>query len=141
NRSLQALEESFAARYVCHFGEIALSIVHLEQIAAEAADAAGVERVNYDAGLLRAFNCRIYIRAERIAAEAIDSIGDQQNLAARARHRPALDQIHDREIDAGIRGDISEGQANALANGFVVRAELRRSLDGAITRVENCDTA
>src|SRR5579862_8906906 len=94
NWRLQALEERFAARPVRHFGEVALPVVHLKHIAAEPAYAAGVQRVNHDAGLLGTLNCSVHIGTERIAAEAIDAVSNQENLTARAGDRPTLDQIH-----------------------------------------------
>src|ERR1700726_1941149 len=95
--------------------------------------------MNYNASLLRVLNSGVNVRADReVAAKAIDTISDQQNLAASTSgDRPAFNQTHHGKIDAGIRAGISDRYADRFRNGFVVSAKLGGRLNRAITGVEH----
>ena len=68
----------------------------VRKAAAEATYAASVQRVEDDAGPLRALHGEINVGTERVAAQAVNSIRNDEHFAARTRDRPAGNQIHDR---------------------------------------------
>src|SRR5580693_5275319 len=90
DRCVEALEERFAAGFLGDLREIALAQAGAEEVAADEADAARKDGVDDDAGTLRASDGRIEIRAGwKVAAEAVNSIGYQEHLAASAGFGPA----------------------------------------------------
>src|SRR5262249_37751896 len=61
------------------------------------------------------------------------------DFAARAVDGPALDEVHQGKIDAGVGAEITEGHAHRFGDGFVVGAELGGGGNGAVEGVEDAD--
>src|SRR5580704_649554 len=108
-------------------------------ISASASDTCGKERMNHYAGFLRGVDRGIDIRTNRvIAAEPIDTVRDQQNLAAGATgNGPTFNQTHDRKINAGIGAAIPERNADSLGYRIMIRTKLGKRLNRSVAGVEH----
>src|SRR5271154_4565412 len=137
---LQSLKERIPAGLVRNLRQVALSVTYPERVMARAADSGAVQRVNNYAGFFRRHVGVLDVRAEWIAAEAIDAIRDQQNFTAYARgHGPSFDQAHSRKVNARISGEISQRQPQSLGHRVVVVAELRNGLHPAVAGIKHAD--
>src|SRR5260370_21314848 len=98
-----------------------------EDPAAQVSRIGSIDRPDVDILLLRALDGRVKIRAlrpESPSAKIVDSRRDQENRVPVGGRRPALHQIQNREIRAGKRTPVSEGQAQSLAGNLVVVGEV-----------------
>src|SRR5271156_2774771 len=90
---LQSLKERIPSGLVRNLRQVALSVTYPERVMARSTHPGGVQRVNNHTGFLRRHVRTLNVWAERVAAEAVNAIGDQQNFAAHARsYGPPLDQ-------------------------------------------------
>src|ERR1700733_3915945 len=104
------------------------------------ANSRAVQRVDDYPGLFRVHISVLDVRAERVAAKAIDSVGDQQNFASHAGSlRPSFDEAHRRKINAGISAEISQRQTQSLGHRIVVVAELGSRLHSAVACIKDTD--
>src|ERR1700674_3656067 len=92
---LCALKERLAAGGIGNLRKIALPLTDAEKTVTGVADTVGEKRVDHDAGFLRLLDGGGHVGAEGIAAEAVDSIANQQDFTARAGDGPARNQIHE----------------------------------------------
>src|SRR5205814_6868604 len=126
--------------FIRELREIVLAPPNAPITATVPSDAGSVDGKNVDGSALRIFDGGIYIRVAGPAApKAIYTVADHDDLMASSVRRPALDEIAQRKVRAGV------GARNALRKeqGFgrlrVVLGKILDNLRGAVLHVSDAD--